>query len=33
MGNPRVKAEGAARTQVAGPMNEQPKLEIEFDVA
>ena len=32
MGNPRVKAGGAAHIQVAGPMNEQPRLDLEFDV-
>ena len=30
MGNPRVKAGGKAHIQVAGPMNETPKLELEF---
>ena len=32
MGNPRVKAGGKAHIQVAGPMNEQPHLDLEFDV-
>ena len=32
MGNPRVKTGGAAHIQVAGPMNEQPRLDLEFDV-
>ena len=32
MGNPRVKAGGKAHIQVAGPMNETPRLELEFDV-